>query len=118
MWQGEIYINKRGLVPVCFAYCYDKFRDPTQPVLVEKSIYSLYCYSLSEMEGKTQSRYWEAEAMENTAPHGLLSLFSLTIQDHLPNGGTVVWVLPHQSLVNKMPHKLAYRLIRCKCFPN
>lgn len=31
---------------------------------------------------------------------------------------TVVWTLPHQSLINKMPHRFAYRLVLWKIFFN
>lgn len=53
------------------------------------------------------------------APHDSLSLLFRTPQDHLPRvdltpimGG----ILPHQSLIKQMPHRLAQRLVLWKHF--
>lgn len=49
----------------------------------------------------------EAEAVEDAAfwlaPHGSLSMFFYTTQDHLPGVilPTVCWVRPHQLLIKK-----------------
>ena len=59
----------------------------------------------------------DAEAMEDAAywlvPHGLLSLLSYRTQDHQLRDGTTHngLVCPHQSLIIKMPCRLAYSLI-------
>jgi hypothetical protein len=46
------------------------------------------------------------------APDGLLSLLSERTQDQPTEDiATVGWTLPHQSLVKKMPYRLAFGLI-------
>ena len=76
--------------------------------------------SLREVGAGTLCRNLEAgadtEAMEGAAywlvPHGLLSLLSYRTQDHSPGmtPPTMNWALPHQSLIKKMPYRLAYSL--------
>ena len=62
--------------------------------------------------------------MEDTAywlaSSGLLSLLSYLIQDHLPTGGTIhsAWALPQQTLIKKMPYKVAYTAVGWRHFLN
>ena len=64
-----------------------------------------------------------AEAMEDAAwpivSSGLLSFFSPISYNHLPGDDSahMGWVLPHQSPVKKMSHRIAYRLLLWKHFP-
>ena len=52
------------------------------------------------------------------APCGLLSLLSYRTQDHKPRDGTTHNELgpPYQSLIKKMPYRLAYNSILWRCF--
>jgi hypothetical protein len=46
------------------------------------------------------------------APRGFLSLLFYTSQDRLPRVGTTVgWAFLYQSLIKKMPHRLAGSLM-------
>jgi hypothetical protein len=60
----------------------------------------------------TQGPGGDAEALEDAvywlAPRGLLPLLSCRrTQDHQPRDDPMGWVLPHQSLIKKMPSRLA-----------
>jgi hypothetical protein len=52
--------------------------------------------------------------------HGLLSLLSYRTQDYQPLGDTIImiWGLPHQSLIKKIPYRLAYSPILWRHFIN
>jgi hypothetical protein len=59
------------------------------------------------------------DAAWQIASSDLLSFFSPISYNHLPRNDSahMGWVLPHQSSVKKMSHRLAYRLLLWKHFP-
>lgn len=62
-----------------------------------------------EKSGSGQ-RPWRRSTAYCLAPSGLLSLLYYTTQDHLSSGADHGGLgLPHQSLIKKMPHRLAHR---------
>lgn len=76
----------------------------------------------SKVRTGIQSRVLEAIMKEFclwTVPHGLLSLVFQTTHDHLPRD-QLHWtgLLYHQSLIKKMPKRLAFRPIWCRQFLN
>lgn len=79
--------------------------------------------SLRETKGRTWRQELKVEAMRNAdfwlILYGFLSLFCFLFWffiTHRTTGlgialTTVVWVLPHQSLTQKMPYRYTYRPI-------
>lgn len=71
-----------------------------------------YSQSLREVKARTQQERQEPwrKAVYWLAFHGLLSLLSYTIHDHLPRCGTThsVQSLSPQLLTKRTPHRLAY----------
>lgn len=59
-------------------------------------------------EWELKQRLWRRAAYY--CSHCFLSLHSYTTQDHFSRSAppTVNWALPHQLLIEKMPHRLAH----------
>lgn len=78
------------------------------------------CHSPYSRKSEGTDSSWNLEAWTSRdqggtyllTAHGLLNLLHYTTQEHLPT------VVPHQSLIKKMPHRLAYRLFWCSFFPD
>lgn len=72
-------------------------------------------YSRQEPGNRNQNRGLRGILLTGLLTHGLFSLLSYTTHDHLPRSGTmsstVSWALSNQSLIKKVFHRVACRLI-------
>lgn len=68
------------------------------------------------MRQELKERHWRNVAYR-PASHYLLSLLSLTAQDHLPRSTTTHrWALPNQLLIKKLLFRLPYRPVHWEAF--
>jgi hypothetical protein len=133
MWHGKFFLpfkNKSYLFIVLVMVPIAVGRHHDQKQLGEKRIYLTLPYhssSLKEVRTRAQAgqgpgqelmqRPWR-DAAYWLAPHGLLSLLSYRTQDHQPRlvPSTMVWSLPHQSLIRKRSYRFVYDLILQRIF--
>ena len=94
----------------------------------------LFISESSQDRNSNREGTWRQEPMQRPqkgayqlASYSLLSLLHYRTQDHQPRDGpahnrlappTMGWALPHQSLIKKMPCRLAYSLVLWRHFLN
>lgn len=113
-------------------YCCDKTPWPNQPeeerVCLAYASTALFITEGGQNRSSSRAGSWRQELMQRPwqgaaywfVPLGLFSLFSYRTQDHQPRCGPTHnrLGLPPQSLIKKMPYRLAYNPILWRHFLN